>query len=53
MGRQKMNKNLKKIRVTITIDPIIEKLVKEKHINLSSLTNDLLIKYFNEKETKF
>jgi hypothetical protein len=52
MGRQKVGENVKKIRVSITIDPIIEKIIKERYINLSSLTNNLLKNYFNEKESK-
>lgn len=51
MGRKKIKIDEKKKRVSITINPEIEKIVKENHINLSSLTNKLLIKYFeNEKK---
>jgi hypothetical protein len=51
MGRKKIKLDEKKKRVSITINPEIEKIVKENHINLSSLTNKLLIKYFeNEKK---
>lgn len=50
MGREKIKDTDKKIRVTITIDPLIEKTLKEQHINFSSLTNDLLKKYINEKK---
>jgi len=46
MGRKKLKIGDKKIRMSITIDPKIEKIIKEKHINLSSLTNTLLIDYF-------
>jgi hypothetical protein len=49
MGRKKINPKHKKVRATITLDPKIEKIIKDKHINLSSLTNDLLIKYFYDK----
>jgi hypothetical protein len=50
MGRKKIKDEEKKIRLSITIDPKIEKIIKEKHINLSSLTNKLLMEYFgNEK----
>jgi hypothetical protein len=52
MGRKKINHKDKKVRMSITVNPIIEKIIKEEHINLSSLTNDLLIKYFNGKEKK-
>jgi hypothetical protein len=51
MGREKINPRNKKVRATITIDPKIEKMIKELHINLSSLANDLLLKYFDEKKT--
>jgi len=50
MGRKKIKIEDKKIRLSITVDPFIEKIIKEKHINLSSLTNKLLNEYFdNEK----
>ena len=50
MGRKKIKKEDKKIRLSITIDPEIEKIIKDRHINLSSLTNKLLLNYFsNEK----
>lgn len=50
MGRKKIKIEDKKIRMSITIEPKIEKIIREKHINLSSLTNKLLIEYFdNEK----
>lgn len=50
MGRKKIKDEDKKIRVSITIKPEIEKLIKERHINLSSLTNKLLENFFyNEK----
>lgn len=52
MGREKINITDKKVRITITVDPLIEKTLKDRHINLSSLTNDLLKKYINEEETK-
>ena len=49
MGRKKIKLEEKKIRMSITIDPIIEKIVKERHINLSSLTNKLLFEYFKNE----
>jgi hypothetical protein len=50
MGRKQIKLEEKKIRMSITIDPNIEKIVRDKSINLSSLVNKLLIKYFsNEK----
>jgi hypothetical protein len=48
MGRKKINIEDKKIRMSITVDPKIEKQIKNKHINLSSLVNKLLIEYFND-----
>jgi hypothetical protein len=51
MGRKKIKLEEKKIRMSITIDPNVEKIIRDKHINLSSLTNKLLIEYFdNEKK---
>lgn len=49
MGRNKIKIEEKKIRVSITINPEINKMVKDKHINLSSLTNKLLKEYFNNE----
>jgi len=50
MGRKQIKTEEKKIRMSITIDPNIEKIIRDKHINLSSLTNKLLTEYFgNEK----
>jgi hypothetical protein len=50
MGRKKIKIEEKKVRVSITIEPDLEKMVKNKHINLSSLTNKLLKEFFyNEK----
>jgi hypothetical protein len=50
MGRKKIKVEDKKIRVSISVDPAIEKIVKDNHINLSSLTNKLLNDFFfNEK----
>jgi hypothetical protein len=46
MGRKKIKTEEKKIRMSITIDPNVEKIIRERHINLSSLTNKLLIEYF-------
>jgi hypothetical protein len=50
MGRKKIKTEEKKIRMSITIDPNIEKMVRDNHINLSSLTNKLLKEYFNGKK---
>jgi len=50
MGRKQIKTEEKKIRMSITIDPNIEKIIRDNHINLSSLTNKLLTEYFgNEK----
>jgi hypothetical protein len=50
MGRKKINLEDKKVRMSVTLDPEINHIIKEKHINLSSLTNKLLIKYFNDEK---
>jgi hypothetical protein len=39
----------KKVRVSITINPEIEQMIKQKHINLSSLVNKLLSDFFNDE----
>jgi len=49
MGRKKIKTEEKKIRLSITIDPKIEKIIRERHINLSSLTNKLLKEYFDNE----
>jgi hypothetical protein len=41
MGRKKIKNSDKKIRMSVTLDPIIENLVKKNHINLSSLVSEL------------
>jgi hypothetical protein len=50
MGRKKIKVEEKKIRMSITVDPNIEKIIKDRHINLSSLTNKLLTKYFGDEK---
>lgn len=45
MGRHKIDEKNKKVKVSISIDPSIPKLLKEKSINMSSLVNKLLIRY--------
>jgi hypothetical protein len=50
MGRKKIKKEDKKIRMSITVDPFIEKIIKDRHINLSSLSNQLLNEYFNNEK---
>jgi hypothetical protein len=47
MGRKQLKPEDKKIRMSITVDSKIEKLIKESHINLSSLVNKLLKEYFD------
>jgi len=50
MGRNKINNNDKKVRISITINPINYVKIKERHINVSSLLNKLIDDYFkNEK----
>lgn len=50
MPRKKIESGEKKIRLSITVDPNIEKIIKENHINLSSLANKLLKEYFSGKK---
>jgi hypothetical protein len=50
MGRKKIKTEEKKIRMSITIDPNIEKIIRDKHINLSSLSNKLLTEYFSDEK---
>ena len=45
MGRQKIDDQNKKVKVSVSIDPMIPFLLKEKSINLSSLVNKLLTEY--------
>ena len=53
MGRIKKDEINKKVRVTITIDRKIEEFIKQSHINLSSLTNELLLKFLDGKKKIF
>jgi hypothetical protein len=39
---------IKKVRQSITIDSDIIEIIKEKHINFSSLVNKLLKEYFSD-----
>jgi len=50
MGRKQIKTEEKKIRMSITIDPNIEKIIRDKHINLSSLVNKLLTEYFSDEK---
>jgi hypothetical protein len=53
MGRKKIDEEEKKIRMSVTIDPDIEKIIRKNHINFSSLTNKLLKEYFNGKKNLY
>jgi hypothetical protein len=48
MGRKKIKIEDKKIRMSVTVDSKIEKLVREGYINFSSLVNKLLKDYFDD-----
>lgn len=48
MGRKKIKLEDKKIRMSVTVEPEIESLVKKRCINFSALINKLLREYFNE-----
>jgi hypothetical protein len=50
MGRKKIKLEDKKVRMSVTIDSKIEKLIRERYINFSSLVNKLLEDYFNDVE---
>lgn len=45
MGRRLVPDNEKKVKLAVSIDPWIPAHLKNKHINLSSLVNKLLIDY--------
>jgi post-segregation antitoxin (ccd killing protein) len=45
MGRNKIEEDLKKVKVGVSIDPDLPEYFKDKSINLSSLVNKLLRKY--------
>lgn len=46
MGRKQLKLEDKKVRMSVTVDSKIEKLIRENHINFSSLVNKLLKDYF-------
>lgn len=45
MGRHKIDEQNKKVKVSVSVDPMIPLLLKEQSINLSSLVNKLLTEY--------
>jgi hypothetical protein len=45
MGRRLVPDNEKKVKLAVSIDPWIILHLKDKHINLSSLVNKLLINF--------
>ena len=45
MGRHKIDDKNKKVKISVSVDPMIPILLKEKSINLSSLVNKLLTEY--------
>ena len=49
MGRKKIETENKKVRLSVTIEPKLERIIKNNHINFSSLVNKLLKEYFDEK----
>jgi uncharacterized protein (DUF4415 family) len=52
MGRKKIEEDLKKVKVGVSIDPDLPEYFKNKSINLSSLVNKLLRKYVeNENQS--
>jgi uncharacterized protein (DUF4415 family) len=48
MGRNKIEEDLKKVKVGVSIDPDLPDYFKEKSVNLSSLVNKLLRKYIED-----
>lgn len=49
MGRLKIKDEIKKTKVSVSLNPELLKFYRSLHINLSSLVNKLLIDYKNEK----
>jgi len=45
MGRNKIEDDKKKVKISVAIDPELPNLLKLKHINISSLVNKLLKEY--------
>ena len=45
MGRNKIDEDKKKIKVSVAVDPELPQYFKDKSINLSSLVNKLLKEY--------
>jgi hypothetical protein len=48
MSRKQLNFEDKKVRMSVTVDSKIEKLIRGSHINFSSLVNKLLKDYFDD-----
>ncbi len=47
MGRKLIDKDKRKTKISVAIDPDIPNFFKDKHINISSLVNKLLRDYIN------
>lgn len=45
MGRNKINNFDKKVKIGVSVDPDIPKILKKNSINISSLVNKLLREY--------
>jgi len=52
MGRKLIDKDKRKIKLSVAIDPDIPSFFKDKHINISSLVNKLLRDYINNGKEK-
>lgn len=52
MGRKLIEKDKRKVKVSVAIDPDIPSFFKEQHINLSSLVNKLLRDYIHSGNKK-
>jgi post-segregation antitoxin (ccd killing protein) len=49
MGRNKVEDNKKKVKISVAVDPEITILLKSKHVNISSLINKLLKEYIKNE----
>jgi post-segregation antitoxin (ccd killing protein) len=47
MGRNKIDDNKKKVKISVSVDPELPQYFKDKSINLSSLINKFLKEYVN------
>ena len=52
MGRKLIDKDKRKIKLSVAIDPDIPSFFKDKHINISPLVNKLLRDYINNGKEK-